>query len=184
MGPLDSDGQANKASSPTESQADASPSSPARKRCKTTPKLPLPGTSRRQALLLLHSLYAWDRKSWAEGLDLPELADLARVAHKFASCVLQLADSSLVEVCQTEDAHAQDPDSWLNTTTAPELLQLAADLSLVKFERHVAFFCGMQAAIVTPNIFDARTAAVLRGAECRRRMSFPEQDEHNTSSQA
>ena len=46
------------------------------------PQLQLPGTSRQQALLLLHFLYAWARESWLAGLLPQELVELARVADR------------------------------------------------------------------------------------------------------
>ena len=122
-------------------------------------KLPLPGTSRKQALLLLHCLYAFDRKSWAKSLKSPELADLARIAHKYAcTAVLGLADNSLVAACKGEDF------ALLGVREAPAQLQLARDLNLDKLEIHLAYTMGKHAHRLDLTALDAVTAAMLKGA--------------------
>ena len=150
------------------------------KRAKCQLRLPLPGTSRRQAVLLLCLLYAWDKGSFLMTLKPAELVELARVAHKFC-CVpaLQQVDSQLVRVCQggagSEGTSAKskalklDEEVWLTVGEAPAQLQLAADLHLACYEAHVASFIGEHAHAIDLEALDSRMAAVLRGARKIRR---------------
>ena len=134
------------------------------KRFKAELRVPLPGTSRRQALLLLHCLYAWDRRSWAESLDASELADLAMVAHKYGIApVLQLADSSLVKLCDTKDADASKASAQMNVARAPAQFQFAQDLGLSQLQSHIAEFMGAHAHALDLSAVDACSAALLRG---------------------
>ena len=130
-------------------------------------RVPLLGTSRQQALLLLHCLYAWDRKSWAESLQPAELAMLARVAHKFGiAAVLQLADSALVKLCSTKDADASNTCVQMNLDRAPAQFQFARDTACLGFQEHVGRFMGAHAHALDLSKLDARSAALLKGA-CR-----------------
>ena len=61
--------------------ASSSPQQPSSKRCRQQLELPLPETTRRQALLLLHCLYSMARESWLTSLIVPELIELARISH-------------------------------------------------------------------------------------------------------
>ena len=128
-------------------------------------QLPLPSATKQQVLLLLHCLYAWDRKSWAESLRAHELAELARIAHRFDIVpVLQLADESLVKLCHTKGADAYGQLSLMNTLRAPAQFQLAQDLALPQFEHHAGVFIGRHAHDVDIRKLDARSAALLSGA--------------------
>ena len=132
---------------------------PASDSSRTGPQLPLPGTSKQQALLLLHCLYSWSRESWLCGLPYAEILDLAMVADKFGCApMLQLVDSCLVKACQ-----ASEP-AWVSVTTAPNQFNLACQLHLPSFEAHVGRFLGRHTSAVVLKDLDAVTAAILQGA--------------------
>ena len=137
-------------------------------------RLPLSETTKKQALLLLQCLYAWNRQAWAEALDPPELVQVARVAHKYGILpMLQLADSCLVRKCSTQDAAASNEGEWMNVQRAPAQLQMAQDLALDGFEAHCAQFMGAHAHAVDLSKLDARTAALLKGAARRGKIPVP-----------
>ena len=144
--------------------------SPAPKRARAMLRLPLPGTSRRQALLLLHCLYAWDRKAWACSLGPPELLELARVSHKYdCTAVLQLADSALVTFGQPQGAGPGVQPAWLHVRWAPAQLQLADSLDLAGVRWLVGGFLGRHAEeVALDQVENACVAAVLDGARCAR----------------
>ena len=126
--------------------------------------LPLPNTSKEQALLLLHCMYAFDRAKWAKALQPYELAALAAVAHRFGCLqILELADSALLQ------ASAADA-GFTTVKNAPTQHQLARRLQLVQFELHVARFLGSYPNAVDLSKLDPGTAAVLEGARqaCKR----------------
>ena len=138
-------------------------------------KLPLPGTTRKQALLLLYCLYAWTRETSMNHLCPSELVELAKVAHLFgAEKVLQVADHALVKICTaelTEMAEAsEDPDgadplaAWLNVEDAPAQHHLARKLHLTQFRACVGHFMGKHARRINLGAVDASISAVLRGA--------------------
>ena len=132
--------------------------------------LPLPGTSRQQAMLLLHCLYAWDCKAWALRLEPWELAELAVVAHRFnAVPVLQLADSSLVATCTAEAEGNLYEDKWLTLSNAGGLMNAAHDLGLHGFLTHCGRYMGRQASLLRGVQLDPWVRAVLHGASERHR---------------
>ena len=111
------------------------------KRHRAMQSLPLPGTSREQALLLLHSLYSRTPESWAASLDPADLAELARVSHRFGcSASLQLADSSLVKLAKAQADSSEQ--AWVSVHTAPAQLKLARRLNLPRFEAYLGHFVG------------------------------------------
>ena len=139
-----------------------------RQRCML--RLPLPGSSRKQALLLLHCLYAWDRKAWALGLQPWELVELATVGNKFSVLqVLQLADSCLVQTCHhtSLDSEASHPGAWLTPENAAAMYQAAGTMQLACFRVHVGAYLGLHSQDVSEDGLDAGTAAVLLGARAR-----------------
>ena len=99
---------------------------------------------------------------------------LARVADKFGCAdVLHLVDTALVWACETQADSCGDPCQaplgiWLSAGNAPALCQLAQELHLPAFQRHVAFFLGKHADQVNLDKLEACTAALLRGAACLR----------------
>ena len=150
---------------------------PAPKRQKTGPRLqlPLPDTSRKQALLLLHCLYQHTQPGWAESLGVSELLDLAQTAHKFAcSAVLHQADSLLVAAVKAEEALvAQCSQSkqaaawaaaWLNAHDAPARHSFAKHMNLPGLVLHVEAFMALHANDVDLNAVDGALLGVLRGA--------------------
>ena len=125
-------------------------------------RLPLPGTSKAQALLLLQSLYCWARESYLDSLMLTELIDLARVCDQFGVLpVLRLVDDTLVKLC---GAGVSPSAEYLTADTAPALFKLARQLHLSRFEVHVAQYLGQNAHAVQLKDLDPTTAAILRGA--------------------
>ena len=146
-----------------------------RQRLASKLQLPLPGTSEKQALLLLHCLYQHTQPAWADGLEVPELLDLARVAHKFAcSAVLQRADRLLVAAVKAEEALvaerpkfeqlAAQAEAWLTPQNAPARLSFAQDLTLPSLALHVGAFMALHADEVDLGGVDAALLGVLRGA--------------------
>ena len=132
------------------------------KKRKTMLELPLPDTSKKQALLLLHCLYAWDRKSWVETLDHPELTALGRLAHRFScTAVLQLVDHGLVDF---SNASIKAGNPYLTPETAPDDHKLALELRFPQYEAHVGHFLGKAAHLVDLTQVDVHFAAVLQGA--------------------
>ena len=132
-------------------------------------QLPLPGASRHQVLLLLHSLYAFKREAWVSSLNSAQHGELAAIAHKFGcEAVLELVDSSLVSMCQQERARAgsepRQAKAWLCAEHAPEQFKVAQKLQLRKFEARVGQFLGSSAPEIDLSELDHGTAAVLRGA--------------------
>ena len=170
--------------SSADQQIDCSEDEPAPKKQKAALRLPLPGTSRKQALLLLHTLYAWMRESFAAALEPPELIALARCAHKFGvSKVLELVDSSLVKVCTYTDVSCMNEcpgcgtscmpaaSGWVNPRDAAAQLQVAQQLHLRSFENHVATYIGMHPHEVDTTGLSATNIAILAGA-CKLRARF------------
>ena len=96
-------------------------------------ELPLRGATRKQVLLLLSCLYAFDRGAWVRQLEPPERVDLARIADQF-QCIelLQCVDASLVKMSEREeqleqaDINSDEELGWLNGRDAPALLGIAA----------------------------------------------------------
>ena len=88
--------------------SDSSPgSSPASKRHRTQPTVPLPGVTMPQAMLLLQILYSFARETFVWGLTAPQLLELARVADKLGCLeVLQLVDATLVGICAEQEKQA------------------------------------------------------------------------------
>ena len=138
-------------------------------------QLPLPGTPEKQALLLLHCLYQHTQPAWADGLEVPELLDLARVAHKFAcSAALQQADRLLVAAVKAEEGLVADcpvskqlaaqEAAWLTPQTAPARHSLAQDLSLPSLALHVGAFMALHATEVDLEAVDGALLGVLQGA--------------------
>ena len=133
---------------------------PGPKRPKGMAQLPLPGATRHQAQLLVHSMYCYKRESWADTLSPPELIDLATISDKFCCVsVLQLADEALVR-----KTASKSDTGWLNVLDAPGKLQLARRLRLTSYEAHVGRFLGRHARKVDLTRLDASTAAILEGA--------------------
>ena len=136
---------------------------PASKRARPMLKLPLPGTSRQQALLLLHCLYAGDPRSWTKLLDLPQLADLGRIAHRFGcTAVLRLVDSRLVKLvsCRLQK------EGKKSMADAPATFAMARESGLTKLESHLGHWMGAHPRWVDLQALDLEPglAAVLRGA--------------------
>lgn len=53
-----------------------------------------------QALLLLHCVYAFDRRSWLAALSPEDLLELAAITHKFAAVsIFDLVHATLVQRC-------------------------------------------------------------------------------------
>ena len=138
-------------------------------------QLPLPGTLENQALLLLHCLYQHTQPAWADPLEVPELLDLARVAHKFAcAAVLQQADRLLVAAVKAEEALvaerpqckqlAAQAEAWLTPRNAPARLAFAQDLTLPGLAVHVGAFMALHADEVDLTAVDGALLGVLRGA--------------------
>ena len=142
---------------------------PAAKRAKQALRLPLPGTSRKQALLLLHCMYAFDRSAWASTLDPPELVEVARIADRFdCAKVLQLVDNALVQACKVpERPVAGAARMWTTAEQAPAQYQLARQLHLPQLELHCGRFLGLHAHkvdLAEVRGFDAGLAAALEAA--------------------
>ena len=162
------------AQSPGSSGGDDSPA-PKRRKTGSKQQLPLPDTSRKQALLLLHCLYQHTQPGWAEGLEIPELLDLAQTAHKFAcSAVLRQADGLLVAAVKAEEAlvaecaQSKQPAAWaaawLNSHDAPARHTFARDLNLPGLVLHVEAFMALHANEVDLTAVDGALLGVLRGA--------------------
>ena len=137
---------------------------PPPKRHKSMLKLPLPGTSKQQALLLLHCLYAGDPRTWTRYLDLQQLVELARVAHRFScTTVLQLVDSRLVKLCRYSDPVLKDREQpWM--ADAPANYALASQLGLAAWEKHIGHYIGEHPSWVDLDKMEPGAAAMLRGA--------------------
>ena len=175
--------QASAAASQAELDSLPEPESPAQKCQKATLRLPLHGTSRTQALLLLHLLYAWSRQSFLDGLQPCELIELATCLDKFScdACLLSLVDRRLVTAIYEQARampsyaigyHAKRDDkaylaaSWLNVSNAPARHRLARKLQLTRLEDRVGGFLADHADEVDLKDVERSIAGVLRGA-CR-----------------
>lgn len=121
-------------------------------------RLPLPGVSKHQVILLLHCLYRFARDTWAESLAAQDLHALAGLAHRYAVMdVLELVDSSLLKQCTASP-------ELLTVDTAPAQHRIACDLQLPMYRAHVGQFLGKHADQVDITKVDPAFAAVLRGA--------------------
>ena len=126
--------------------------------------LPMTGVTMPQALLLLHCLYAFDRRAWVVGVGFQDLCDLVRVCDKFACCgVLQLVDKTLLERAEAGEGDAGDEASMLNVANAPAHHKLASRYRLSAYEAHVARFLGLNADRVDLAALDPSLAHALRG---------------------
>lgn len=135
--------------------------------------LPMTGVTTPQALLLLHCLYAFDRRAWVVGVGFQDLCDLVRVCDKFACCgVLQLVDKTLLERAEAGEGDAGDEASMLNVANAPAHHKLASRYRLSAYEAHVARFLGLNADRVDLAALDPSLAHALRGANEMRSKLF------------
>lgn len=137
--------------------------------CRSLTRLPLPGATRRQVLLLLHCLYQFERESWVEKLCIPEIIELAKLAHRYLCLrVLGLADKCLVKRCGVREASIKtgivDSKAWLTVKDAPREHQLAQRLNLTRYEALVGLFMGRHAHAIDLGRVGPSAAAVLRGA--------------------
>ena len=159
----------------TPSQDNPSDDAPAPKRHKPGLRLPLPDTTRKQALLLLHCLYQHTQPAWADDLGIPELLDLALVAHKFdCTAVLQQSDRLLVAAVEAEERlvagcnPAQRPATaaaaWLTPQNALAQHALTDKLHLPKLALHVGAFMAMHANELDLGSVDVSILGVLQGA--------------------
>ena len=172
----------------SQSPSSSSDDSPAPKRRKATPQqhMPLPETSRKQALLLLQCLYQHTQPAWADELEIPELLDLAQAAHKFAClAVLHQADRLLVAAVKAEEAlvrgypyakqAAARAAAWLDAQNAPARHATTQALHLPSLALHVGSFMAMHAEEVDLDVVDVALLGVLQGARqlCRRVSGCP-----------
>ena len=140
-------------------------------------KVALLGTSRRQALLLLYCLYAWDRTVLIEDLHLPDLVRLAVVADNYA-CMAMLhriddlllaasaAEQKLLGACICADeAEAAKGAAWLNVKDAPALFLWAGQVQLDKVRAHLGQWMVLHAPEIDVSKLDATSAGFLRGAQ-------------------
>ena len=148
--------------------------SPVAKRQRAELKLSLPGTSRKQTLLLLHCMYAWDGTAAVEDMHLPELVDLANVLDKYgAVLMLRRVDGLLLAACAAEqklipgcsDIPEAQAAAWLNVQDAPALFVWAGKLHLSKTQAHLAEYMVQHAPMIDVSKLDATSAAFLRGAQ-------------------
>lgn len=147
--------------------SDGSPDfSPACKRRRAQLRVPLPGVTRQQAVLLLALLYSFTREKFMTGLKPPQLLELARIADRL-QCrdVLKLVDERLFRICSWQDVGASQ-DGWVNVKDAPALHALAHKLQLHEFADMVGMFLGMHMQEIDLTQLDASLATVMRG--CRR----------------
>ena len=138
-------------------------------------RLPLHGTSRTQALLLLHFLYAWARQDFLDSLQPCELIELAACIDKYScdASLLVLVDQRLVRALQYQavsdnplgkDHEAFKAASWLNVGNAPARHRLARKLQLTQLEDRVGGFLAEHANEVDLKDVEPSIAGVLRGA--------------------
>ena len=155
------------ASAGTEVGDEVSLPEPAAKPGKGLVRLPIPVTSKRQAQLLLHCLYCWERGPWAESLHAAGLVELARVAHRYGcASVLDLADRCLVKNCGVQEASMAKtvPRPWLTVWEAPAQYQLAERLHITSYGALVGRFLRKHAHVVDVSRLDPLVAAILQGA--------------------
>ena len=147
---------------------------PASKRRRTALRLPLHCASRRQAVLLLHVLYSWDRAALIAGLRLEEMVDVATIADLLACCqILQMVDTSMVKAMQHEEDRLVDAKldegqkaatgAWLSAPNAPARHKLARQLHLASVEDHIAGYLALHAHEIDICKVDAGIAGILRG---------------------
>ena len=133
-----------------------------------THRLPMPGVSMHQALLLLHCLYAWARESWAASLTMKDLCDLARIADRFAChSALHMVDETMLRLAVAHEDSPPDAalgGAVLTAASAPEQHRLAQELNLRRYRLHVEFFMGMHASEMNLTQVGEEHAEVLRGA--------------------
>ena len=134
--------------------------------CATSPReLPMPGAGMHQALLLLHCLYAFDRRSWLAALSPSDLLDLASITHRYAcTSILDLVHTVLVQRCS-----AGAPSTpVLTISNAPEQLQVAKKLQLTGYEACIGRFLGTHAADIDMRKLDVCLANALQATVASR----------------
>ena len=130
-----------------------------------TPRLPLPGTSKHQVILLLVYLYSWTRESLLATMAPSDLFELARVAHRFACLqVLQLVDRTLVKRGNETASGAQSNPALLNPRNGPKYYRLAHELQLTGFEAQVGCYIGKHADEMHLSDLHPMSAHIVRGA--------------------
>ena len=127
-------------------------------------KIPLPGTSKEQVLLLLHCIHAWEREAWVRALTASQLVELATVADKLgASAVFKLVDSTFVKFC--EGLEPSSTHGVVNSNNAHAVFLIACGLQLPRSLKCLGNFIGSNPGAVSKlESVDAGLAAVLEGA--------------------
>ena len=154
------------AAAPQDASQDCLPSS--EERAVITHRLPLPGVTRHQMLLLLHWLYSWTRESFSAALSVTNLVALATISDRYGALpVLHMVDSVLVKRSEAQAASPLDEALGpviLSAHTAPEQHKLARKLHLTGYEAHVGIFLGMHADEIDLTKVDPGLAHILVGA--------------------
>ena len=126
-------------------------------------KLPLPGTTKEQVLLLLHCIHAWEREAWVCALDASQLVELATVADKLgASAVFKLVDSTFVRLC--EGLAPSSISGVVNSNNAYAVLLIACKLQLPQSTKRLGSFIGSHPDAISKASMNAALAAILDGA--------------------
>ena len=122
-------------------------------------KLPMPGVSLHQALLLLHCLYALDRRSWLASISPGDLLELAHITHRFdCTSTLDLVHAMMVQRCAAPAPRAP----LLTVENAPSQLEVAGELQLEGFEACIGRFLGRHAKEVDMGELDPCLASALQ----------------------
>ena len=139
--------------------------SPAAKQRRGYHKLPLPGSSKEQVLLLLHCIYAWERDAWVCSLNAPQLVELATISDKLrAEAVLKTCDTRLVKICEGLRYHWTKYEGLVHGRNAHAVFCMARKLQLTCFLEEVGKYMGSNPGLIRTNLMDAGTAAIMRGA--------------------
>ena len=134
-----------------------------------THRLPLPGVTRHQMLLLLlHWLYSWTRECCSRALSVKNLVALATISDRYGALpVLHMVDGVLVKRSEAQAASPLDEllgPVILSAHTAPEQHKLARKLHLTGYEAHVGIFLGGHADEIDLPKIDPGLAHILVGA--------------------
>ena len=122
-------------------------------------ELPMPGVSLNQALLLLHCLYALDRRSWLASISPGDLLELAHITHRFdCTSTLDLVHAMMVQRCAAPAPRAP----LLTVENAPSQLEVARELQLEGFEACIGRFLGRHAEEVDMGELDPCLASALQ----------------------
>ena len=145
-------------------------------------KLPLPGSSREQVLLLLGCLHEQSRECFIAQQSPPLLEELAKIADKLGcTAICALVDRTLVSACKKWGVYgcgspAPMPGDWLNVWDAAAQLMMARRLRLTAFECRVGRFIGEHVDDVDWRLLDPATQALLAGAQAHARTVRIERD--------